>query len=81
LKRRFLDTRRQGETIDLQFMADCQRLHAPAGSICRHGTPGAADDSYHTIGAVLYIPARGQVQVMFGDRLCRARLEIFEFDF
>ena len=81
LKSRFGAARSKGAPITLRFMAECLQLHGEAGSVCRHGAPGAADDRYHTIAAVLYIPQRRQMQVLAGASPCQAELQTFGFDF
>lgn len=81
LERRFRRARENSEPINLKFVAGCLRLHAEAGSICRHGQPGPIDDRYYTIAAALFIPARREVQLIAGVHPCRGRLETFSFDF
>ena len=66
--------------VTVATMEAAVRLHAEAGSICRHGEAGRADGCGFTNSAAVYLPEQRKMRVMCGNHPCRAEFHELTFD-
>ena len=78
--REFINRAQSEGGVTVATMEAAVRLHAEAGSICRHGDPGRSDARGFTSTAAVYLPQRLEMRVLAGDHPCRASFHRVTFD-
>ncbi len=79
--REFISRAQARGGVTVATMEAAVRLHAEAGSLCRHGDAGRSDTLGFTTSAVLYLPEQSKMRVLYGDHPCRTHFQELTFDF